>query len=292
MADETKVLTTGSNLNQLDIFLNANGTAINASGVSFLVRDAADTPVAPEASGLNPSVGKYTASGTVPVGFSLGNWQIDWTVTTVAGEILTITEPFCVQSINISIGFVPETDKTGSIYEAVRLDVGDPDGSIFNDNYLKRILIKSVRRLNQALGLAPSIRGPKGVPGNFGGRRIKVIPITLDVEAGTLTPNNDEYCDLVILQMEYIIASAEISALKRLHAGSTSGPHSGMVGSALNDDVKVKNADGVEVAIGGMRLANRSRLMEFDAKQKKAELDRAIERFQSRLSGNFGKMIW
>jgi hypothetical protein len=136
------------------------------------------------------------------------------------------------------------------------------------------------------------MRGPTGVPGNFGGRRIKVIPITLDVQAGTLTPNNDEYCDLAIMMMEYIIITSETTALKRLQASATSGPFATTVGNAQQDGISVTNADGVTVNISGGRLANRVALHKLDVETRKEELETAIKEFRNRLSGNFGKVIW
>ena len=84
----------------------------------------------------------------------------------------------------------------------------------FDDNFLARVLTKAARRLNQRLGLSITNR-PQGVPGNWGGRRLQVSPITLDLEAGTISPNNDELCDLIILQMEHILNTSETSARKR-----------------------------------------------------------------------------
>lgn len=291
MADQTKVLTLGSELSELDIFLNFQGNPITASGVSWDIYDASNT-LAVSGSGVNVSTGKYTASGTVPTGFQLGNWEIQWDVTLQDGTIVEATEEFCVQSPSVTIGFTPPTDKTASIYTAVQIDVGDPDGSIFNENYLKRVLVKAVRRLNQKLGTAVTFRGPIGIPGQFGGRRIRVIELDVDVEAGTITPNNAEVCDLIILQMEYIIMTSELNALKRLHATSTSGPHVGMVSAAVNDDVKVRNADGVTVEVGGGRLQTRASLFRFSVEEARRELEMAVRAFLNRLTGGFGKLIY
>ena len=293
MADEIKQLTVGDSLAPLDIFLQANGVAIDAktNGVGAEIFDAANVSTASGVA-LNPQTGKYTASGTIPAGFQLGTWRVDWTIVTAADELLTASENFRVNSVNVQVGFVDSADKTGSIYDAVRLDIGDPDGAVFDDGFLSRVLIKAVRRLNHRLGLAPSFRGPTGIPGNFGGRRIKVLPITLDIAAGTLTPNNDEYCDLAILMMEYIIVSSETTALKRLQASATSGPYLKTLGSAEQDGISVTNADGVTVNISGGRLANRVALHRLDLATRKEEIETAIREFRSRISGNFGKVVW
>lgn len=121
---------------------------------------------------------------------------------------------------------------------------------------------------------------------------INVIEIEVDVEAGTLTPNNDEVCDLVILQMEYIILTSELNALKRLNTATTSGPFVTMVGGALNDDVMVRNADGVTVKKGSSRMQSRASLFRFSVEEARRELDAAVKMFLNRLSANFGKLIW
>jgi hypothetical protein len=291
MVSEPIQLTVGSNLNVLDIYLNVDGVAINASGVTFSIKDAANVEAA-TGTAINTAVGTYTASGTVPAGFALGTWRIDWTITPVGGTAVTASEEFGVQAIAISFSNRPATDVVEGVYDAVRADIGDPDAKVFNDAFLRRILIKAVRRLNNKLSLAPTMRGPTGVEGNFGGRRIRVIPITIDLDTGVINPPGDEYEDLLILQMEYIIVSSEISALKRLSASGASGPFVTSIGDVQNDGIKVRNADGVEITISGGRLRERASLMKFDANQKKEELQEAVRRFLGRLTGNFGKMIW
>jgi hypothetical protein len=290
MAGQVRTLTVGSDLSVLDIFLTSGGNPVAATSVGFELFDSAGVS-ATSGTAVNPVTGKYTASGTVPAGFQVGDWKIQWNVITAGNELVTATELFCVQAVNIAVGFVPDTDKTAAIYESVRLDIGDPEGQVFDDGYLQRILSKAVRRLNHRLGLGPTAR-PQGIPGGFGGPRIKVSPIVADLTAGTITPNNDEICDLVIMQMEYIIVSSETSALKRLAATTTSGPHVAMVSHASNDGVSVKNADGVEVTIEGRRLGNRYLLHKLDLETKRKDLEAAIKAFLGRQTGNYGKMIY
>lgn len=287
----TKVLTVGSDLNQLDIYLSANGIPIDASGISFNVYDSTNVLAA---SGVptHPSTGKYLGSGVIPSSFTLGTWRIDWLIIPTGSAQVTASEQFDVQALTVSFGFLPPDDKIFNIYDAVRLDLGDADAIIFNDEFLQRILTKAVRRLNQTLGISVSMRGPVGVDGEFGGRRIRVYPLTVDVEAGTISPNNDEYCDLIILQMEYIIKTSELSALKRLNASAASGPAAVAMRSALNDDVTVVNADGVQISIGGGRLQTRASLYRFDVEMMKQELDAAIRRFFNRITGSMGKMVY
>lgn len=288
---EKKVLTLGGELSELDIFLSVNGVAINASGVDFTVYDAADT-LAASGTAINIDVGKYTASGTVPTGFTLGEWHITWLILPVGGTLISATEHFDVQALSVAFGFSPPEEVITGVYDCVRIDIGDPEGKVFGDEFLRRVLIKAVRRLNNKLGLAPTMRGPIGVPGQFGGQRIRVIPITINLEDGTIEPAGDEYADLLCLQMEYIIATSEISALKRLSISGASGPFEISINSAVNDGVSVRNADGVSIEIGSARLQTRASLMRFHAEALEKELNDAVRRFLSRLTGNFAKMVW
>ncbi len=210
-------------------------------------------------------------------------------VLATTGTVLITT----CDAVNPSGTFAQSTgiDAAGTIFDAVRIDIGDSEGVIFNIAYLQRLLLKAVRRLNHRLGISVRIRGPKGVEGQFGGRRIKLIPITVDIETGTITPATDEYEDLVIMMMEFIIVTSELSALKRLN-GTTAGPFAATVQSASQDGITVTNADGVTVSIQGGRLSNRVSMNKFDVETRKEELDMAIKMYLGRLSGGMGKMVW
>lgn len=290
MAGETKVLTVGQAASALDIFLAANGSAVSGKYVGFELFDAANVS-AVSGVALNPELGHYVGSGLIPAGFQLGAWHVDWTIVTLTDNVAEATEPFIVQDVVVSIGFVPPTDDTHPIYDAVRIDIGDPEAVIFDDDFLKRVLVKSVRRLNQRLGLSITDR-PKGIPGGFGGPRIKVNPIVANVETGIITPDNDEIFDLIILQMELVILESEISALKRLGATSGGGPFGSSATSASQDGISVTNADGVQVSISPTRLTVRSDLHKFDVKNRREELERAVTVFLNRMTGNFGKLIY
>jgi len=284
MSGESKVLTVGQDASALDIFLSANGASVSGKYVGFELFDASNVS-AVSGVALNPALGHYVGSGIIPAGFQLGLWHVDWTIITLLDSLVKASETFVVQDVLVSIGFNPPEDKTSAIYDAVRIDIGDAAGVIFNDEFLQRVLVKAVRRLNQRLGLSPTSR-PQGIPGGFGGPRIKVFPIIADPEAGTITPNNDEICDLVVMQMEVIILESEISALKRLMAID------GLSTSVGQDGISVTNADGVTVTISSSRLGFRSDLHKFDATQRRNELEAAIKAFLSRMTGNFGKMIY
>lgn len=283
----SKTLTVGQSATLLDIFLSANGSAVSGKYVGFQLFDAADTS-AVSGVALNPSLGQYTGSGLIPAGFQLGTWHINWTIISLADSLLFASEEFTVQDLDISIGFVPETDDTFNIYNAVRIDIGDPDAQVFTDEYLQHVLVKAVRRLNHRLGLSPTVR-PKGIPGGFGGPRLKVTPIVADVDTGSIEPENDEIFDLVIAQMEVIVLESEVSALKRLVA---IGPNATSIAAASKDGITVQNADGVMISISPSRLNVRSDLHKFDVQQRRKELEDMIRAFLSRMSGNFGKMIW
>ena len=290
MAGETKSLTIGQAASALDIFLSANGSAVSGQYVGFQLFDAVDNS-AVSGVALNPALGNYVGSGLIPAGFQLGVWHVNWTIITLSNTLVTASEPFCVQDISVSIGFVPPTDVTSQIYEAVRIDIGDPNAVVFDDDFLKRVLVKAVRRLNQRLGLSPTSR-PQGIPGGFGGPRIKVSPITADVENGTVTPNNDEIHDLVIMQMELIVLEGEISALKRLAATASSGPFAALMVGVSSDGISVTNTDGVQVSISPSRLNVRADLHKFDVKNRREELEMAIKAFLNRMTGSMGKMIY
>lgn len=173
------------------------------------------------------------------------------------------------------------------IYEAVLLDVGDPDQQIFVDAFLQKIFKKAVRRLNQKLGSSDVVR-PRGVPGYH---PLKVAKITYDLTGDTINPDTDELADLIILQMEYIIKKGEISALKRLNA-AYGGAYATSVGGGANDDVEVTNADGVRVRTGSSRLTNRASLFRLDLETIKEELEDAIQVYLARMTANYGKCIF
>lgn len=290
MAGETKILTVGQAASALDIFLSANGLPVSGQYVGFQLFDAANVS-AVSGVALNPELGHYTGSGLIPAGYQLGSWHVDWTIVTLANSVVFASEPFQVQDLAVTIGFIPAGDVTASIYDAVRIDIGDPEGQIFDDNFMQHVLVKAVRRLNQRLGLSPTSR-PQGIPGGFGGPKIQVADIEVDVEAGTLSPNNDEIADLIILMMEYIIITSETSALKRLGAAFASGPFSTVLGSIASEGISVTNADGVTVNVSTGRLQTRATLQRLDVETRTQELETAIKAFLNRMTGNFGKMIY
>lgn len=290
MSNISKILTVGQAASALDIFLTANGAAVSGKYVGFQLFDAA---AASAVSGvaLNPILGHYTGSGLIPAGYQLGSWQVHWTIVTVTNSVVFATEPFQVQDVTVSIGFVPTTDVTSTIYDAVRIDIGDPDGHIFDDNFLQHVLIKAVRRLNNRLGLS-FVSRPLGIPGGIGGPKIQVAHLEVDVEAGTISPDNDELSDMIILMMEYLIVTGETSSLKRLGAAYASGPFATVLGGVGNEGISVVNADGVSINISTGRLQARTAMQRLDVETRTRELETAIKAFLGRMTGNFGKLIY
>lgn len=290
MANETKVLTVGQDASALDIFLSANGAAVSGKYVGFQLFDAANGS-AVSGVALNPTLGHYVGSGLIPAGYQLGNWHIDWTIVTLLDSVVFASEPFTVQDLTVSIGFVPSTDVTSTIYDAVRIDIGDPYGHVFDDHFLQHVLIKAVRRLNHRLGLSKKSR-PQGIPGGFGGPKIQIAQLTVDVEGGTISPNNDELCDLIIMMMEFIIITGETSSLKRLGASFSSGPFATTLTGIEGEGISVTNADGVTINVSAGRLQARTAMQRLDVETREKELERAILAFISRMTGSFGKLIY
>jgi hypothetical protein len=291
MATQTKTLSVGSNLNQLDIYLNVDGVAINASGISFEVYDAASV-LAVSGVPTNPSEGKYLGSGVVPAGFANGDWRIDWLIIPTGNSQFTASEEFCVQPLNVAFTLSPPGEVVTTIYDKIRIDMGDPDGTLLGDSFLKRVVQKAITRLNNKLGLAPTTRGPTGIEGQFGGRRIRVIPITIDFSAGTINPPGDEYEDLLILQSEYILATSEIATMKRLNASAGSGFGLTAATAASIEGIDVTNADGTRVSIAVSRLTTRASLMRFHVEELRRELDDAVKKYLNRATANYTKMVY
>lgn len=176
------------------------------------------------------------------------------------------------------------TSIASDIYDGVRIDCGDEDGVVLTSAFLQRVFTKAVRRLNRTLGLSVTNR-PQGIPGY---KSLSVSPITYSIANDTISPDNDELVDMVILQMEYIIKKSETSALKRLNAS-----YGGVLSTNANmDDATVRNADGVTVSLGQNRLSNRARLYAMDLEAIQKELDAAIKSFLGRQIANYGKMIY
>lgn len=280
-----RTITIGQNLSVLDIFLSANGNAVSGVYVGFELFDAANIS-AVSGIAVNPSIGQYIASGVLPSG-SLGTWRIDWDIITAANNYVTASENFTVNEIEVSIGFVPPTDVTFAIYDSIRIDIGDPTGAVFDDDFLERVVTKSVRRLNQRLGTGSN---RLYISHCHNRRRNYTPPIEFDPNSGNLTPSTDEIYDLVILQSEVIIYESEVAAIRRLISIDGS-PYSSSIKSLKNDGVSVTNADQVTISVSPTRFSNRTALYKMSVENARKELETAINAFFGRTTGNMGKMI-
>lgn len=147
-------------------------------------------------------------------------------------------------------------------------------------------------RLNGVLTLSKVSR-PIGVGSNFGGRRISVQEITVDSTStdNSPQPNNDEIHNLIVLQMEVAILTAEMHHLARLN-NALGGGFGTSMSTAVNDDISVTNPDGVKIDIKGNRFQTRSKLLSDLLQDRRTELKDAITDFRMRLSGSFSKMIF
>lgn len=281
-----RTLTVGQNLSVLDLYLSANGSAVSGVYVGFELFDAANTSALSGIS-VNLNLGQYTASGVLPANYSLGTWRIDWDIITASNNVVFASENFIVKEIDVATGFVPPSDITFAIYDSIRIDIGDPTGTIFTDDFLERVVTKAVRRLNQRLGLD---RVRSYIP-HCRSRRVGRMPkIEFDANSGTLTPSNDEIHDLVILQSEVIIYDSEVAALKRLD--TTAGtPYTSAMTSASNEGVSVTNADQVSISVSPGRFSSRATLYKSSADAARNELNMAINAILGRMTGDMGVII-
>ena len=226
---------------------------------------------------------------------TLGTWTINWTV-----GLSTKSESFEVGAPSLSVGGEP-INVIDQIYENVRIDIGDFDGSLFNDSMLERYLIKSVMRLNRALGIASGRVRPTGIVKGGLGTPASIGAITLDLEARTLQPNNHEIHDIVILQAEVLITRAEMSVLRRASAASAGQPGAELLAAAsgivsgAGDGVMVRNADGVTINTQGRYSAwmnNKTKLFLEEAKMREDDLKKAIKDLKHSFSSSFGKVVY
>jgi hypothetical protein len=284
----------------LDIFVKAGST----------LYDPADTPVFEikddggfqQGSGFyyghRVAIGHYDARNYLIDGSTsgtLGDWTITWTVGTS-----TKIETFSVAAASLSIGGDSVND-IDQIYENIRIDIGDLSGDIFNDSMLERYLIKSVMRLNRALGIASGRVRPTGIVKGGLGTPASIGAIVLDLDARTIRPDNHEIHDILVLQAEVLITRAEMSVLRRASAASAGQPGAEMLAAAsgivsgAGDGVMVKNADGVVIDTKGRYSAwmnNRTKLFLDEAKRREEELEKAIKDLKHSFSSSMGKVVY
>jgi len=279
-------LSLGGSLSGLDIYFRDSTTnsLINVSSLDFIVRDpnGLDRVLG---DGVNLATGIYAASGTLPSSAPLGNWTIQWNAFFPGGTSGVFYETFEVQNPVVLGAFEDISNNTETIYDRTRIDLGDPNGLIFTDGLLSRMLQKSIARLNRALGLVViecvstlsiTLRLVTTSVHNS-------TPITINLITGEITPSTDPYIDILTLQMEYLIASSEVSALKRLSPTLGGAFGSGLIGID-KAGVSVTNTDGVSISVSPARLTTQAQMYKFDVERLQKELEFAIKDFRWRLS--------
>lgn len=227
---------------------------------------------------------------------TLGEWTITWTV-----GASTKIESFTVGTLALTVSGDEDQNDIDRIYEHIRIDVGDFYGDIFADALLERYLIKAVQRVNRELGIAQGRVRPTGItPGGLG-TPARIPGIVLDLDARTITPDNDEIKDIVVLQAEVLITRAEMSALRRASAAAAGQPGAELVGSTsgivagAGDGVMVKNPDGVVIDTRSRYTnwqTNRTKLFLEEMKDREAELERALKALKHSFSSSMGKCVY
>ncbi len=288
MAQDGIILTVGSAATALDIFITAgqNGSPLDPTDIRFRIFDPAGAEAVTETLGTKRDVGVYTASGAlIPTGFQLGeDWSIVWDITTASTSGQS-TEFFCVADATLATSFAnPAGNSVESLFDRVRIDIGDPDATIFTDGLMRRALRKAVSRVNRRLGLVKVTEDSYYIWLITFNSGPSTPVLTLDLESGTINPDTDPYADILVLQLEEILLTGETVALQRLNQGTAGAFGSGLAGVA-SDGVSVTNADGVSISKAVGRLSHRADLAKFNLNNIRKELEQAIRDFRWRLSG-------
>lgn len=294
MAQDGRILTVGTAATELDIFVTAgqNGGALDPTDIRFRIFDPTGAEAVTETVGTKVDVGVYTASGAIiPSGFQLGqDWSIVWDIT-IPGSSGQSTELFCVASPTLATSFAnPVDNSVESLFDRVRIDIGDPDGLIFTDGLMRRTLKKAISRVNRRLGLVRVSEDSFYIWLIAFTSRVSTPVLKVDLEKGTISPDTDPYADILVLQMEEILLTSESVALGRLNQ-ATAGPFgSGMQGISA-DGVSATNADGVTISKAAGRLLHRRDMAKFNLQHIRDELERAIQDLRWRLAGGSGRDV-
>lgn len=279
----------------LDLYIKAGTTLFDPTPLpSFSITDA-NSAFQGSGYGYRLSIGHYDARNfIVTTSGALGTWGITWNV----GGASKI-ETFTVEQPTLSeVG--EKINEIQKLRDHIRIDMGDFNADIFNDTQLNIYLDKAVKRLNRELGISYKVR-PTGItPGGIGQPAI-TPPITIDIDAGTMFPNNDEIKDLIVLQTEVMIARAEISVLSRASSVGAVGPlttlmtaTSGIV-SDNGEGLSVKNTDGVMINTSARMhawLSNKTKLFLENAAAREKELQTAILRIRTDIAMATSKVIY
>lgn len=295
MAQDGRILTVGAAATDLDIYVRAgqNGALTDPTDIRFRIFDPAGAEAVTQTSGTFISTGHYSAaSAIIPTGYVLGeNWQIRWDVVLPGGASGQYVENFFVALPTLSASFAnPVGNSVESLFDRVRIDIGDPDAMIFTDGLLRRTLKKAVSRLNRRLGL---VRVTEQSPYFFYiafVTRVATPILELNLTEGTISPDTDPYADILVLQMEEILLQSESIALGRLNQQTAGSFGSGLQGIA-GDGVSVTNADGVSISKGASRLTMRADMAKFNLGQISEQLEQGIKDLRWRLAGGNGKDV-
>ena len=295
MAQNGRILTVGAAATDLDIYTRAgqNGALTDPSGITYRMFDPLGVEAVTETSGTKISTGRYSASGTlIPGEFALGeNWEIRWDVTLPGGASGQFVEQFCVALPTLAASFAnPVGNSVESLFDRVRVDLGDPDSMIFTDGFLRRTIKKSISRINRRLGLVKVTSNSSFIFLIAFTSRTETPVLTLDILTGTIDPDTDPYADLLVLQMEEILLQSETVALQRLNPG-TAGVLGSGIQNVAGDGVSVTDVDGVTISKAVGRLAHRADLAKFNLRNISELLEQGIKDLRWRLAGGTGKDV-
>jgi len=295
MAQDGRILTVGAAATDLDIFVQAgqNGAATDPTDIRFRIFDPTGAEAVTETLGTPLDVGHFNASGAIiPTGFVLGeDWQIKWDVTLPGGASGQFVENFCVALPSLAASFASSVDNSvESLFDRVRIDLGDPDGKIFTDGLLRRSIKKAVSRVNRRLGLVRVTSTSSFIFLIAFITSVATPVLTLDLLNGTIDPDTDPYADILILQMEEILLTSELVALGRLNVHTAGVFGSGLVG-VNKDGVSITNADGVMISQAVGRLSHRADIGKFNVNKIREELGQAIKDLRWRLASGSGKDV-
>lgn len=283
-----RTLTVGTSGVGLDIFFQDRNTnqTIDPVGITFTITDPLSNLVIGTSSGVRVEPGRYDArNAIIPSSGIIGEgWTIYWSVSFPGSVSGNFSEDFAVQLASISATFSSPTVDTETIYDRVRLDVGDPNAQIFNDGLLQRVLAKSIARLNRRLGIVEVCQHSSlNALIILFSTNTPTVPITVNFDTGIITPNTDPYVDILTLQMEEILMTAEASNMKRLNV-LLGGPFGSGISNMQNEGVAIRNADGVSIDVAVSRFVKRADMFKWDAERIAKELELAIKDFRWRLS--------
>ena len=294
MAQDGRTLLVGTAATELDIYITAGqgGAPLDPTDIRFRIFDPTGAEAVTETLGTKIGEGVYTASGAViPSGFQLGeNWSIVWDVNTVGGSGQS-TELFCVASPTLAMSFQSAAgNNVESLYDRVRIDLGDPDGTIFVNGLMQRTIRKAVSRVNRRLGLVNVSQDSHFIWLIAFTSRVSTPVLTLNLQNGTIDPSTDPYADILVLQMEEILLTGESTALARLNQATAGAFGSGLQGVAA-DGVSATNVDGVTISKAAGRLQHRRDMMKFNLQAIRDELSKAISDLRWRLAGGSGRDV-